>query len=226
MNNLQIDIIRQYKALKSDLKNEYRIEIKNQDGPIGFLVPIDQKLIENKNIIQSLVKWRNENMRFFLTRFKASEDRTYNWLKDIVLTSDDRILFVIFENEQKAVGNIGLCNITEKSAEIDNVLKGEKTEKNGFMFFAQIALIKWAISNLKIDDIYLNVISDNDNAIRFYSKLGFIKTHIYKLNKVVLDNETRYEVDETSEPDNGEVGLVKMNLNNQEYEKICKKYNY
>lgn len=183
-----------------------------QDGNdcvIGVLKPITKQLVTT-DIAKSLSKWRNANKECFLTQFEATADRTYSWLNNHVINPDNKLLFLITEQSGKPIGNIGLINITPESVELDNVLKGEAAEIQGFMLFSAKTLIKWCRNVLGAKMIYLHVLSDNDRALNFYKKLGFYVSDKISLKEISNeDYEKILELDRNSN-ELSSLHLIKM----------------
>ncbi len=142
--------------------------------------------------------WRNENPTISTGTFVASKERTEKWLDELVIDRDDRLLFMVTSLESEPYGHIGFSNFdySELSGEIDSVLKGVKDAPKGIMNFASQTLIAWGQEVVRMKEITLSVYSDNESAIKFYEKLGFIKTHEVPLMKIFIEekNEEKYEV--------------------------------
>ena len=209
----QIKLIRQLKGLDPILIDSYQIPIVNElQQIIGYLKPVDKYFTENFQVINSLTNWRNKYMHFFLTQFQATNERTKSWLENIVLSQDTRIFFLILDETQKIIGNFGICNITKQSAELDNLIRGEKGGYPKLIYYSELTLINWIYNKLGIDNIYLHVLTHNSKTISLHESVGFIKIKKYKLIKEVIDEELRYVADYNNEPDNDEFGLFRMNL--------------
>jgi RimJ/RimL family protein N-acetyltransferase len=163
-------------SLKAGRRRQPPIPIYTSDATVaGHLVPITHKLAEDAAIIDSLFRWRRDNMAAFLTNFAATPEKTKAYLTSMSLSDAARILFLLADGE-RFVGHMGLCNITADSAEIDNVVRGEVTSVSSFMVFAHIALLRWTFSNLNVPLVYLNVLADNIRAIRTYKRVGLVET--------------------------------------------------
>ena len=50
----------------------------------------------------------------------------------------------------------------------------EKSSREGSRIFATQEILRWAFENVGLEKDYLNVLSDNEKAIRLYEKCGFV----------------------------------------------------
>jgi RimJ/RimL family protein N-acetyltransferase len=157
---------------------DFLIPILKADGSkIGELKPVNKKLIKEVEIVNSLTKWREKFTRYFLTQFQPTIQRTVNWLNNVVVASDNKVLFLIYNENNKLIGHIGLSNISVDSVEIDNLVRGEVGGDKDLIFFSEIALIDWVFYQLNVPLIVLNVFSNNFLAINLHKEVGF---SIYK----------------------------------------------
>jgi RimJ/RimL family protein N-acetyltransferase len=159
---------------------------------IGSLRCIDTYTLHDIQTINLLTKWRNQNMKYFLTQFLATSVRTRNWLENIVLPADNRIIFLVYDETEKKIGNLGLCNISESYAEIDNVLRGEMSNTKSLFYYAMITVLCWIFEYMNIPNVNLHVFSDNIKAISLYEKLGFKTVKILSLSRVNSENVVSY----------------------------------
>jgi len=196
------------------------IPIYNRNGDyIGKLVPVDQKLAESDDMIAKLVKWRSKFMKFFMTQFRATEERTRAWLKNTVIPDHTRILFVILEDKGNIVGNFGVCNISSKAAELDNLIRGEKGGDQQLIYFAEISLMDWFFSILGIDRIYLHVFSNNSRTISLHKSVGFNVNCAYELTKTSKEVEIRYIVGKTVKQQQNYLQLLEMEMYKSDFYK-------
>jgi RimJ/RimL family protein N-acetyltransferase len=206
----QIKVIRKFKNSRDPTSN--RIDIVEKDlGVIGFLQPITDAALSDAALLEDITCWRQQNCGWFLTQFLATMERTRTWLSEVVLTDDQRLLFLIVDSRQERIGHVGLSGIDCKSAELDNVLRGRSALPARLMYYAQNTLIRWAHHVLGTRHLYLRVFADNSRAIAGYEALGFRQTAIIGLTRVERDSEVIYE--ETSNLNsNCERSLLRMTL--------------
>lgn len=188
MNNYKSFVVQILNAYKcKSVYDEWKIlPIYKKEDLIGFLKPVTffcKKVYPE--YIRLICKWRSENPIGFANVFENNVHKTENWLDNLLLNREDRILFVIHSLEDTPLGHIGLSsfNFNDKSCEIDNVVRGVKDTHQGIMSYATQSLIIWAKETLKVNDVYLKVLLDNTHAIQFYEKNGFIKQYHIPLYK-------------------------------------------
>lgn len=180
----------------STTEDDYKITITNdEDKVIGFFVPITNKLInDNENVVFLLTKWRKMFKKFFLTQFNPSPERTKKWLKQIVLPSPDRVLFLICTEDAKPIGNFGICNITQDSFELDNLIRGEKGGDPQLIYHSEISLLKWAFVNFDSSRSVLHVFSNNSKTIALHERVGFEVIGNFFLEQNTSDDSISYSI--------------------------------
>ena len=174
MNHLEL--IKHYK--RDDFESALRssIPVLNAEGnKIANLVPIGNWILAEKDIIAAICEWREKNMDMFLIRFESSIQKTEKYLRDLSIGKPNRLLFMVY-SDGKMVGHIGLSDVSQAEAELDNVMKGEITIKN-LMYYSGIALFNVFFSMTEIENISARVLSCNSRAISLYKKTGF---HVYQ----------------------------------------------
>ena len=160
----------------------------------GFLVPVCDAHLDDHDLLQKITNWRNVNVDVYPTQFSATLESTKIWMKDRLLAVDDRILFLVCENNGKAWGHIGFngCFNSDLSFEIDNVIKGESDAQKGIFSEAMIALIEWARKTINVNNFYLRVMDKNHHAIHFYKKNEFVEERLIPLIKVEKTGSINY----------------------------------
>ena len=89
---------------------------------------------------------------------------------------DKNVNFAVAESENdEYLGTISLKNIDfdAKSAEYAVALR-KKAQGKGYGYKATAKILEYAFYTLGLKRVYLNVLSDNENAVRFYEKFGFV----------------------------------------------------
>lgn len=197
MNNIQlIHKIRRLKGIDNNAA-EFKIRIQNNNfDEIGSLHLINTQISLQKSTQESLTKWRKMFKRYFLTQFKPSIERTADWLKNTVLPSDDRLLFLICDNSGIPIGNFGVCNITQESVELDNLIRGEKGGDKDLVFFSELAILKWIYNELDIPLAVLHVFSNNYKTIALHQRVGFSITEKKPLRKITTEDGIRFSYHE------------------------------
>lgn len=108
----------------------------------------------------------------FFAQFESTPEKTRNYLDKLAISDEGRLLFLIFFGNQLA-GHVGFANINDDDAELDNVMKSTQIDQPGLMSEACKALIGWGLDVLALKSIHLRVTSNNVQAQKLYSRLGF-----------------------------------------------------
>jgi hypothetical protein len=176
INEYQRKVIRILKGLETnDLGTDFLTEIpviNDENARIGLLKPLDRRLVNDDEIVNSLTAWRRRFKRFFFTQFEATDERTRSWLHSVVLQDDTRILFLIVDATGKLVGNLGACSITSDSAELDNFIRGERGGDPQLMLLSGLSLIGWLYGILNIEKISGRVLASNFRTLSVYEAAG------------------------------------------------------
>ncbi len=94
--------------------------------------------------------------------------------------------FAIVDSTDEYLGTISLKAIDHKNKNAEYAISlRKKAIGTGAATIATQAIISYAFNDLQLNKVYLNVLSDNIRAIKFYEKSGFIyegefKKHIIK----------------------------------------------
>jgi perosamine synthetase len=177
------------------------VPLSNGDG---FLVPVCELHADDGQLIAKLARWRAENYFAYPTQFPVTIEGTTSWLRSKLLDVEDRLLFLVLDKYGNAVGHLGYANaINDKGEmEIDNVVRGDKASTPGIMSSALRAALDWADEMIGPRLIDLRVFSDNEHAVEFYRRLGFVDDELIPLRKHDKGESIFYEV--LSEGDRGQ----------------------
>jgi hypothetical protein len=172
-------------SYKNNVNPEARfsIPIADDDGKrIGALVCLDRELASHAEIIGKLTQWRSRTMRYFLTQFVATNERTLSWVNRTVLPASDRILFLLYCAQGDLVGNSGVCNLRPGYGELDNLIRGERGGDPKLVYYSEIALLSWLYGVLGCQKVGLHVFADNRRTIALHSSVGFAVVRTHKLS--------------------------------------------
>lgn len=177
------------------------ISVTDDNGNlVAFLKPItfDYESIF-PDCVYYMSKWRRENPSLSNSVFEVTDERTKNWLYKLILNRKDRLLFFIDDLQNNHIGHIAYSsfNFKNMTAEIDAVLRGEKSPVPGLMTFTIKSMIRWAKKNLKLSNIQLRVSDNNEKALALYRRCGFVTISRIPLFRRELDNEVRWDEDDT-----------------------------
>jgi len=182
----------------------------------AFLSPVDT----SQESVYLLTKWRKKYGNYFATKFEPTEERTRKWIKEQVIKNRDKILFLIILNKQK-IGNIGFFNYNKNnnSAEIDNVLRGERKEYAGLMENVLYSMFNIGFKELKLSKITLKVFSDNNKAINLYERCGMLEVKQIPLKKIITNDGWRWEESLLKKHENSHRFFSFMEITKTKYEK-------
>lgn len=167
--------------------------IDDDDNKIADLVPIGNWALDDSELLGSFAAWRQIFMRFFLTQFTASKESTSGYLKKLSIGQSNRIFFAIYVNDI-LVGHIGLSNITDSSAELDNIIRGVSGGHTDLMYFSEKKLLNWAFTELKVNTVHAQVMSKNFMALSLHERFGFKLKERHNLKKVKNESSISYEI--------------------------------
>src|SRR3954468_20167248 len=146
----------------------------------GLLVPVCALHAGDRRLVADLASWREASAFAFPTQFPVTEAGTARWLRNGVLDVEDRILFLVLDRHGHPAGHLGFAG----SLEVDNVVRGVKDGERGLMSAAMEGLLRWAHEVLGAHEIHLRVFEDNDRAVSFYERLGFVRGETTPLRRV------------------------------------------
>jgi len=115
-----------------------------------------------------LVKWRNENSRYFPPGPRLTHASHLSWFTATYLTDLHDHLYLVLADGRPA-GTIGL-RVTGVSGEIGRVLLGDRSvARHGIMSGA----LKLLMDGWQLRHYFLRVLPGNRAAIAFYARNGF-----------------------------------------------------
>lgn len=128
-----------------------------------------------KKDAEGILEWmKNPDINCYY-RFNPEEVTKESVIKFIENSmTEENKHFAIVNELDEYLGTISLKNIdlTNKSSEYSIGLR-ESAIGTGAAAFASKELFRIAFKELELNKVYLNVLSDNQRAIRFYNKIGF-----------------------------------------------------
>jgi len=171
--------------------------------------------------VSLITDWRNQYWQGFLTKFEVSERNTLKWLDKEIMQNPERILFFIILKKQK-IGHVGIMNYDKnlRTVEIDNVLRGVRTNQRDLMENVLKAIFKLMFNELKLSEINLKVFSDNYKAINLYERCGMITTGIKPLKRIITNDGWKWiEVKLKCETEWAERYLSIMKISKDDFKK-------
>ena len=189
-----------------------RLEEIKKHGSVDFLKikfglgEIILKLVDTSDETVSLLyNLRKKYRKMFATDFEMTEDKTRNWIKNLILENSGRILFMIYFDNKK-IGCIGNGGYDEKnnSSRLDNMMKDPLCNLPGAMTTVEKVYLKWMFDDLKLSKITGFLFSDNSRMINIHKKCGWITVDVVPIKKIFTEEETRWE-EITTKPNNENV---------------------
>lgn len=137
------------------------------------------KPLSLKELSHKYVSWLNDSEvnKYLETRGGYSIEKLRSFLDE---QEKKKILFwaIYKKKDSKHIGNIKVDPIDEsKNSGEYGILIGDKEEwGKGFAKEASLAAINFCFNELKLEQITLGVVQDNEAAIELYKKMGFKTT--------------------------------------------------
>lgn len=136
--------------------------------------------LEDVDMMYEFIEDNDIAENFMFTRFPNSKKGLSEFVTNSWGNQSD-IHFAITNEEDEYVGTVSLKNINyiDRNAEYAIVLRKTFWGKN-FAFEATKQIIDYGFQRINLHKIYLNVISSNTRANKFYEKFGFEKEGTFK----------------------------------------------
>ena len=122
-----------------------------------------------------MLEWMHDPTINCYFRFDASE-MTLERCMDFIRNPDGNIHFSIVSDDDEYLGTVSLKNVTEKDAEYA-ISTRKKAHGTGTAMRATKQILDYAFSELNLERVYLNVLTENKRANSFYKKAGFVFWH-------------------------------------------------
>lgn len=166
--------------------------VDEANNKIASLVPIGNWALKDNELLSFFTTWRQTFMRFFLSQFTASQKSTQGYLKKLAIGQRNRIFFAIYV-DKALFGHIGLSNLTESKAELDNIILGVSGGHKDLMYFSEKSLLNWAFTIIKVETVEAQVMSRNFMALLLHERFGFKLRKRFFLRKVISESSFSYE---------------------------------
>lgn len=182
------DVTKTLQHFKTHCK-ENVIDLISNGTRIAYLEPIGKTYTEND--VDLLAKWRTANQIWFPSQFTVSRRGTENWLLNQVIKNKTKILYMIKNLENKAIGHIGMTgfNYNTGLCDLDNTIKGEEGSSSNLMMLATQEMINLAFSVLGATSIRAQLFDDNMPSKLLHFSLGFKIDKKIAMKKRVEENE-------------------------------------
>lgn len=124
--------------------------------------------------IEGMLEWMHDPGINCFFRFNAQDmdyDKAYQFISQKNNTTKH---FAIVNSDDEYLGTISLKEIDLKNRKAEYAISiRRKYHGTGVATAATDLILKYAYEELQLHRVYLNVLSDNARAIRFYEKYGF-----------------------------------------------------
>jgi len=211
---------REFDRLKaiSDPDTLARESIAFADGTAA-LAPVCQLHVADDDLLDQMGRWRQNNMQYFATRFPITVEGTRMWVRDYVLATPDRMLFLVIERPNRPIGYMGFARGFHKAGAMEQVnnLRGEKSSISRPMFRAHVAIGRWAERMFRPRGFFAHVLGDNERGIEFHLGLGMNRGRTIPLRKKQNGDFIALvpcDPNDTAPPDNTFVRMTKFSFSN------------
>lgn len=176
-----------------------RLDVALADGtPVGTLLLAGRWVLAEPPLLAQLARWRQRNMRMFLTWFQASGETTAAYLRDVVLAQRERALFFVLDAAGAIVGHMGVAGWAGDGAELDNFVRGEAGGHPQLMRECERRLLEFLFAN-GVRRVQARVLSYNWMAQDLHAGLGFAVVERLALRRTDADGGTRHDIVEAGQ---------------------------
>lgn len=144
---------------------------------LGRMESFSSPLLSSPSLIEMITSWRQRYRQFFFTQFEETSERTYVWLRDILLPDLTRRMFFIHTADPAdplPVGHLGVMHLDRPVVELDNMIRGREGGHPHLMYWAEITLLRWIFQTFPAAAaVRCNLFDDNWRTIRHHTRVGF-----------------------------------------------------
>ena len=160
---------------------------------VARLVPLGPWVLDRPELIEQFAQWRKNNQHAYPTIFNVTLEGTRRWTQARVIDDAERLLFGIFDWQDRMMGHIGLATFDWDAGdvEIDNVMRGDSIHK-GLMTVATDRLVEFAYRQFGMQSVSLKVFGDNHRALQLYLRCGFRAVESIPMGCEFTDTEIRW----------------------------------
>ena len=153
-----------------------------------ILRPLEEK---DAPLILEWLKDKDVTRFFRFNTENATMDSVLAFINDSHNTGDNIHFAITASENDEYLGTVSLKNIDRdaKTAEYAISLR-KKAHGKGCGYEATIKILDYAFCQLGLERVYLNVLSDNEKAVRLYENIGFVYEGEF-LNHIMVRNELK-----------------------------------
>ncbi len=181
-----------YKRSNSEMQlmtSVIEFEVNSQDD--FLLVPLSYMHLEDNHVVEELCDLRNNFISIYPNSSAADISSTKKWLKELVMSNDYRILFLVVDKKNKIHGHLGLWQRDDLNLELDNVVKAPHSNALGLFSAAVTAIEKWINELVNVSELKLRVLESNKQATQFYIKNGYTEVSRKAMHWVANEDGSR-----------------------------------
>lgn len=142
-----------------------------------------------------IIRWRNNPkvLRWFINQEKIDEEKHQKWFTDMIETKIAYQFIIKNIEEGKNVGSVFIRDIDRQNGKAEfGIFIGEDDQRGkGIAQHAIRLILEFSFNNLKLNKIFLRVLSNNEDALKSYEKAGFFKDGLaredVKINGIYRD---------------------------------------
>ena len=128
------------------------------------------------------LQWRNhpQSRIWFKSSAVIDEATHFAWFRNYELAGTELMFFVETHPERRPLGQAGIYAIdpVARRAEVGRFVSDPQSRGRGLFREALVLLLEYAFATLRIEEIHLEVVRENDRAIRLYRSLGFVDADV------------------------------------------------
>lgn len=130
------------------------------------------RLMEERDL-ETILAWRNRDDAriWFKDCSKIAFDAHLAWFRSYLQKEDD--FFFLIEANGEPVGQCGVYDINNGSAEIGRFLVAPEMAGKGYIGRSCAEIIRFSTGSLNLSYLFLEVMEENAKAIRVYTRQGF-----------------------------------------------------
>lgn len=135
--------------------------------------------ISDVDYMIEFIKDKDISKNFLFTRYPYSKEKMIDFIKKSWEDKDNLHYAIDIDGEYAGTVSLKNINYIDRNAEYAIVLR-KKFWGLGISKEATIEILNYAFNVLNLNKVYLNVLSENIRAIKFYEKFGFKKEGVFK----------------------------------------------
>ncbi len=160
---------------------------------VARLVPLGPWMLTRPELVEQFAQWRKNNQHAYPSIFNVTLEGTRRWTQARVIDDPERILFGVFDWQDRMLGHAGLATFDWDTGdvEIDNVMRGDSLHK-GLMTVVTNRLVEFAYRQFGVQSVSLKVFGDNFRAVQLYLRCGFKAVGSIPMGCEFTDTEIRW----------------------------------